>query len=333
MMRISKKEISIICSNGDDANLEAQRNAIRSRIGELIEENPNHPEVKKLRSQLIQLKKKTNQDLSDLEIVKLFPNILNNQEQLKSSFMSEIFSFQAQVYSIRENRKQKINDEQQPWQRQEEEKKKIIENKKSDCEAKYLDLEKLRNNPKIKESQKLRRSLLTKITNFFKDFEINREYKHDSLIDAFKIMEEEWARFEQQDNFNEKTKRNIALYKDVAEYLSNETLLQQDRRKYTRYIYDYANVFGITCTSRDNYTQEQLNELKDYGIESVDLKEKNIDVVIIDEVSKSSFLDLLIPMLLGKKIILVGDHRQLPPMYDLQHMRDDDFEGLDEEKN
>ena len=44
----------------------------------------------------------------------------------------------------------------------------------------------------------------------------------------------------------------------------------------------------------------------------------------------SSFLDLLIPILYGKTVILVGDHRQLPPMYDLRHMRGSDFEGLDE---
>ena len=62
----------------------------------------------------------------------------------------------------------------------------------------------------------------------------------------------------------------------------------------------------------------------------MDIRKQGIDVVIIDEVSKSSFLDLLIPILYGKTVILVGDHRQLPPMYDLRHMRDGDFEGLDE---
>ena len=63
----------------------------------------------------------------------------------------------------------------------------------------------------------------------------------------------------------------------------------------------------------------------------MDIRTQGIDVVIIDEVSKSSFLDLLIPILYGKTIILVGDHRQLPPMYDLRHMRESDFEGLDED--
>lgn len=38
------------------------------------------------------------------------------------------------------------------------------------------------------------------------------------------------------------------------------------------------------------------------------------DLVIIDEAARANPLDLLIPMSMGKKIILVGDHKQLPPM-------------------
>ncbi len=38
------------------------------------------------------------------------------------------------------------------------------------------------------------------------------------------------------------------------------------------------------------------------------------DFVIIDEAARSNPLDLLIPMSMGKKIILVGDHKQLPHM-------------------
>ena len=38
------------------------------------------------------------------------------------------------------------------------------------------------------------------------------------------------------------------------------------------------------------------------------------DLVIVDEAARANPLDLLIPMSMGKKIILVGDHKQLPPM-------------------
>ena len=42
--------------------------------------------------------------------------------------------------------------------------------------------------------------------------------------------------------------------------------------------------------------------------------DEEYDFVIVDEAARSNPLDLLIPMSMGKKIILVGDHRQLPHM-------------------
>ncbi|SMN00156.1 DNA helicase, putative [uncultured Candidatus Thioglobus sp.] len=42
---------------------------------------------------------------------------------------------------------------------------------------------------------------------------------------------------------------------------------------------------------------------------------KEFDTVIIDEVSKATPTELFIPIALGKKLILVGDHKQLPPMF------------------
>lgn len=40
------------------------------------------------------------------------------------------------------------------------------------------------------------------------------------------------------------------------------------------------------------------------------------DVVIMDEASKATPLEMAIPLVLGKKIIIIGDHKQLPPMLD-----------------
>lgn len=41
---------------------------------------------------------------------------------------------------------------------------------------------------------------------------------------------------------------------------------------------------------------------------------KTYDLVIIDEAARANPLDLFIPMSMGKKIVLVGDHKQLPHM-------------------
>lgn len=50
---------------------------------------------------------------------------------------------------------------------------------------------------------------------------------------------------------------------------------------------------------------------------SLDLRDKSpktFDLVVIDEAARANPLDLFIPMSMGKKIVLVGDHKQLPHM-------------------
>jgi hypothetical protein len=64
-----------------------------------------------------------------------------------------------------------------------------------------------------------------------------------------------------------------------------------------------ANVIGLTCNEAGKW---QVYEADDF---------RPFDLVIIDEVSKATPTELLMPMLLGRKIVLVGDHRQLPPMF------------------
>ncbi len=74
------------------------------------------------------------------------------------------------------------------------------------------------------------------------------------------------------------------------------------RNDLRRIYLDNANVVGITCVQAANYDFSQ--------------EFKYFDVVIIDEVSKCTPPELLIPALKGKKLVMVGDHRQLPPMLD-----------------
>lgn len=49
--------------------------------------------------------------------------------------------------------------------------------------------------------------------------------------------------------------------------------------------------------------------------------EEEYDFVIVDEAARSNPLDLLIPMAMGRKIILVGDHKQLPHMVERDVVR------------
>ncbi|WP_320073112.1 AAA domain-containing protein [Nostoc sp. MG11] len=75
---------------------------------------------------------------------------------------------------------------------------------------------------------------------------------------------------------------------------------ERDRNDLRRIYLDNANVVGITCVQAAG---------RDFSEEF-----KYFDVAIIDEVSKCTPPELLIPALKAKKLVMVGDHRQLPPM-------------------
>lgn len=56
--------------------------------------------------------------------------------------------------------------------------------------------------------------------------------------------------------------------------------------------------------------------LEDYKFLFGENEEPEFDLVIMDEASKATPLEMSIPMVLGRRIILIGDHKQLPPMID-----------------
>lgn len=74
---------------------------------------------------------------------------------------------------------------------------------------------------------------------------------------------------------------------------------EQDQSELRQVYIDNANVIGITCSQVAGYGFKEFT---------------NFDVVIIDEVSKCTSPEILIPALKGKKLVLIGDYRQLPPM-------------------
>lgn len=106
--------------------------------------------------------------------------------------------------------------------------------------------------------------------------------------------------------------------KDAETYLNRyESILQnwidrlrnpseQDLATFTQKYLENVNVVGITCIKAAKWAFSQTFS--------------NFDVVIIDEVSKSTPPELLIPALKGKKIVMIGDYRQLPPILDEENL-------------
>lgn len=89
------------------------------------------------------------------------------------------------------------------------------------------------------------------------------------------------------------------------------------RKDFTQAYLRNVNLVAATCSicGSKKFTE-------DYKFLFGENEEPEFDVVIMDEASKATPLEMSIPMVLGKKIILIGDHKQLPPMIDDDEVTD-----------
>jgi len=100
--------------------------------------------------------------------------------------------------------------------------------------------------------------------------------------------------------FGEDPERVQAKRDIASDWASELTHARTAKIESIRTVFDrMANVIGATCTRS--------------GAKSFVRRHGEFDLVIVDEVSKATPTELLIPLILGKKIVLVGDHKQLGP--------------------
>ena len=332
-----ERETAVIDPKANQTILEIKRNDIKAKMAscrddfdEVIPEKKE--EYESLKKQLINVKKEIDEAGS------------SNFGDLK---LSHIFEYAYLVENVNDIKKQVIELKQQIQKTKNEFIEKVIsESEKvetgfSNYEKQIAELKtkvkhlndsiiEIQDRDDVKDVQNSKYKLEKQLNMFFKEFEISEPYSN--VDEALGIIKEKWDELEQ--NFTKKeaeNKEKIPMYEKISRYLSKKDVIDSDRRFFTKDIFENANVFGITCTSNDRFTSNNLEAISEYSLDEINLKTIGIDVVIIDEVSKSSFIDLLIPILYGKTVILVGDHRQLPPIYEFSKLRNEDFEGLDEE--
>ena len=116
----------------------------------------------------------------------------------------------------------------------------------------------------------------------------------DSVEQCLKEVDSELerVRLERLENRNEATAYILQNFLDSI----------QDEKEIERIIEKYANVTAATC--------QQSMEVGRFAVNTI------YDLVIVDEAARANPLDLLIPVSMGKQVILVGDHKQLPHMLD-----------------
>ena len=154
-----------------------------------------------------------------------------------------------------------------------------------------------------------------KITTFN---EADKKYQKDlqTFLDRYKADDEDELKSNVENKYQDaikKQKKEVSIrrlwedsYKEFVNRLTDEENYSNDQKYYNQTYINACNVVGITCT-------DNMRNLTDNGFD-------DFDVVIIDEVSKATPPELLIPLLKARKAILVGDHTQLPPMFD-EHER------------
>ena len=74
-------------------------------------------------------------------------------------------------------------------------------------------------------------------------------------------------------------------------------------------IKNYTSVIGSTCAQAEK------------SIDIANLQNDKYDYIIIDEAARANPLDIMIPMMMGTKVILIGDHMQLPHYIESNYVR------------
>lgn len=129
-------------------------------------------------------------------------------------------------------------------------------------------------------------------------YEINAT-NADEIIEHIKqLKENNIKQLNNQRGFRDDWEKTLRGFK---ERLDDEDSFKYDQEHYRKIYINACNVVGISCT-------DNMRNLTDNGYD-------DFDVVVIDEVSKATPPELLIPLMKARKAILVGDHRQLPPMF------------------
>ena len=152
-----------------------------------------------------------------------------------------------------------------------------------------------------KEEENLRNSLnedYKRIRNIKRETNIAEDTPNNEIYNLLSSKRDEAKNIlENQKEFRDKFGSFI---KDFNERLEHVDINYENEYFKDTYI-NSCNVVGMSCT-------ENIKTLEDKGFNA-------FDVVIIDEVGKATPPELLMPMLRAKKVILVGDHRQLPPLF------------------
>ena len=174
----------------------------------------------------------------------------------------------------------------------------------SDLQYQQETLDELISSPKLEEYYASESSLYDDVRYLMNSLQVTKV--PEDIDDAISLINAEIEIREKMP----KADREMLLdaFSDILGALEDEEVISADHNSLTSELFLKSNVIGMTCTASNR------TENKDLDIDT-DLSKMGVDVVIVDEVSKVPFSELVMPLAYGKSAILVGDHKQLPPVY------------------
>lgn len=261
-----------------------------------------------LQNQLTEIKNRIADAKDEEEFIKLKKQRDELENKLKNSFV--LNEFEKRIFNISDIKKVKnqVKDNEKIIKKLQ----KDFINFASECEEYLSGLDEIKINydeVKIVEGKFIsNKNELEKVVKFKKDCEENLEkirikYNLNNLESdlALKSLDEELQKLDNEKNNFKFVQENYGqILKDFDNRLKNMDLNMENEYYLNTYI-NSCNVVGVSCTDNPKI-------LEDKGFNA-------FDVVIIDEVSKATPPELILPILKSKKVILVGDHRQLPPLF------------------
>lgn len=143
-------------------------------------------------------------------------------------------------------------------------------------------------------------NLLSRISQYSKGIRIVRirdkendnavdEFSPDAIIDSYL----KWA----SESIQNKDAYNI-IEEEVRDSISNDP---RKKNQIEKALALSANIVGMTCNRTAAYDFRDRTEM--------------FDVAIIDEVCKATLPEILSPLVISRKAILLGDPKQLPPVF------------------
>ncbi len=152
----------------------------------------------------------------------------------------------------------------------------------------------------LKDKGRQRKSKSSQIRELCSRYELSEAANGIELSEAIKLR---LKQLESEQNKSKLLRTGFGeTMQKFCQKLDDENTYRYDNEYFLDSYINSCNVVGVSCTSN-------MKDLSDKGFD-------NFDVVIIDEVSKATPPELLIPLMKAGKVILVGDHRQLPPMFE-----------------